>query len=281
MELIDDEGKLFGTINVIDALVILLVLAVGAAGLAVVLPGGDTGETNPTADTGNTNTIVTEGVTRYATIDLGTNSDYVANQITTGDRMVHNGHNLTVTDVYTVPTHATNATVVVRAELEGRLIETASNGTRFEFAGNRPRVGDSLTIDTDEYVVGGSVRRLDENGSSLNTEYVTFDLKIENVDPDIAAGITEGTARTSRGVTVLTISSTTVQPTKDVYRSENGKLRVQDHPTRKDIRLTAVLLTIETESGYLFTGSPLRIGDSISLDLGPIAVDGTITGFDE
>jgi hypothetical protein len=40
MEVIDEEGRLFGAVNVVDALVVLLVLAVVVAGAALVF--GDT-----------------------------------------------------------------------------------------------------------------------------------------------------------------------------------------------------------------------------------------------
>ncbi|MFC7231557.1 DUF4330 family protein [Saliphagus sp. GCM10025308] len=71
MELIDDEGKLFGRVNVVDALVVLILLAVVVAGIAVV--GVLSGDAEPE--------------TRYATIDLGPQSEHVAEQISEGDVM--------------------------------------------------------------------------------------------------------------------------------------------------------------------------------------------------
>ena len=41
MPIIDEEGRLFGTINVVDALAVLLVIAVALAGIALV--AGDIG----------------------------------------------------------------------------------------------------------------------------------------------------------------------------------------------------------------------------------------------
>ena len=61
--IIDDEGKLFGLINVVDALVVLVVLAIVVAGIALIaVPGSED--------------------TRYATVDMGTQPDHVAGQIT-------------------------------------------------------------------------------------------------------------------------------------------------------------------------------------------------------
>jgi hypothetical protein len=45
MELVDREGRLFGVLNVVDAVAVLLVLAVVAAGTAFVLKDGTSGAT--------------------------------------------------------------------------------------------------------------------------------------------------------------------------------------------------------------------------------------------
>jgi hypothetical protein len=47
MDLIDDRGRLFGRVNVVDALVVLFVLAIVAAGTALVLGGGDAAPASP------------------------------------------------------------------------------------------------------------------------------------------------------------------------------------------------------------------------------------------
>ena len=44
MELIDEEGNLFGIVNVIDALVVLVLVAVLVAGVALVTGGSDPAE---------------------------------------------------------------------------------------------------------------------------------------------------------------------------------------------------------------------------------------------
>jgi len=275
MELIDDEGNLFGRINVIDALAILLVIAVAVAGIAVLAPGS-----NDTTDEMDTAEPEPVSETRYATVDLGTHPNRIANQITTGDTVERNGHNLTVTDVYVAPTNPTTAAVVVRAELDGELVETESNTTRFVFAANQSRVGDSITIETDDYTVRGPIQRLDDDGRSLNTEYQTVGVEFTNINQDIARAITEGTTQTRRGEPVITVESVTTQPAEIVSQNEDGEFRVQQHPTNRDVSLTVELRTLETESGPRFYGGPLRLGNSIRLDLGTTTVTGTISGFE-
>jgi hypothetical protein len=56
MELLDEQGRLFGVVNIIDVLVVLVVLAVAAAGIALVF-----GSTESTADR-------PAGPERYATV---------------------------------------------------------------------------------------------------------------------------------------------------------------------------------------------------------------------
>jgi len=145
---------------------------------------------------------------------------------------------------------------------------------------NQSRVGDSLTIETDDYTVRGPIQRLDDDGRSLNTEYLTVDVELTNINQDIASGITEGTTQTRRGEPVITVDSVTTQPAEIVSQNEDGEFRVQQHPTNRDVSLTVELRTLETESGPRFYGGPLRIGNSIKLDLGTTTVSGTISGFE-
>ena len=58
MDLIDDKGRLFGTVNIIDALAVLLVLAVVAAGAAFVLGTDDQPTDQTTNQPQNTTTTV-------------------------------------------------------------------------------------------------------------------------------------------------------------------------------------------------------------------------------
>ena len=68
MPVIDDEGRLFGTVNIIDALVVLFVLAVAVAGVALLTGGGSSDQTP----------------TRTVVIDAGQQPDYVIDAIEEG-----------------------------------------------------------------------------------------------------------------------------------------------------------------------------------------------------
>ena len=263
-ELIDEEGNFLGVINVIDALAILLVLAVVVAGITLVAAP-------------DSNEPESETETRYATINLGTQPDYVANRVTAGDRMNRDGHNLTVTDVYVTTVKSTQAAVTVRVRLDGELGEEAPNAPRFVFAGNRYRVGDSLSIETDEYAAEGSIQALDEEGTELNTEYITTEIKLTNIDPDVAAAVSEATNQSSNDEPLVAVQSVTSQPAEVVLESEDGNIYLRDHPVNRDLRLRTELRTIATDSGNRYNSGPLRVGDSIRLDLGTTTVTGTVT----
>ncbi|MGM0718641.1 MAG: DUF4330 family protein, partial [Halobacteriota archaeon] len=76
MNVIDDEGRLFGVINVIDVLVVLFVVAVVVAGAALVF--SDDPEPEPNVET------------TYATLDLGTHLDAIVEELNEGDTYAPN-----------------------------------------------------------------------------------------------------------------------------------------------------------------------------------------------
>ncbi len=68
MPIIDDKGRLFGTVNIIDALVVLFVLAVVVAGVALLTGGGSSDER----------------ATRTVVVDIGQQPNYVIDVIQEG-----------------------------------------------------------------------------------------------------------------------------------------------------------------------------------------------------
>jgi hypothetical protein len=146
--LVDEQGRLFGAVNIIDALVVLFVAVIVIGGIWFVgfsesepdgEPNGE-GEATPGSET----------ELRYATLDVGTVSPQVESQIETGDTVqTTQNANLTITDIYRAP--ADDALrVFVRVELVGRTVE--QNGeTQFKYAEKPPRIERELTLGTDRY----------------------------------------------------------------------------------------------------------------------------------
>ncbi|MFC7213485.1 DUF4330 family protein [Saliphagus sp. GCM10025334] len=253
MELIDDEGNLFGRVNVVDALVVLVLLAVVVAGLAVV--GVLTGDA--------------ESETRYATIDLGTQSEHVAEQISEGDVMYLEGSsdNLTVTDVYrSAPgddeDRAGGASVVIRAELNGQLVEDDQRDDRvFQFDGERLHVGQTVTIDTLEYTTEGEVRSV--GGEETTLPVNETELVLETTVPTATADeIAEGDTYRIAGDTVATVESVRTHVAGDNRR-------------RVVVGLTA--RTIDTGSGPAIGDQPVVLGSTIPVRTDAYELTGNVT----
>ena len=117
MELIDEDGRLFGVVNVIDALVVLLVLAVAVAGIALLQSSQETPK-----QPGQSNESTIPTVTQYATIDLGNVPSFVAAHIENGDELTtKNGGTVDVTDVYVGPGKGTQTRTLLRVKASGPL----------------------------------------------------------------------------------------------------------------------------------------------------------------
>ena len=160
MSLIDDKGRLFGTINIIDALVVLLVLAVAAAGAAFVLGTDDQPTSQPNDLPRNTTTI--------ATLEIAGVQPYVANAIPEGP--------IATDRVAAVENKSTRPTEVIVRDQNGDLHErthprkqtvtlhVALNTTTTDddtlFGGNPLEIGRQLTLDLGDVTVKGTVTGL-------------------------------------------------------------------------------------------------------------------------
>jgi len=142
VDIIDDEGRLLGAVNIIDALVVLLVLAVTVAGVALVFGQSDESP-EPETDT------------VYATLDLGTQSSTIATVINEGDTYeVTDSNSLTISDLYVTPNGDGRPRVLARVALTGQLSDQYEG---ISYDGAPPRLGRTLEIVTGEYRVDGRI----------------------------------------------------------------------------------------------------------------------------
>ena len=248
MELIDNEGKLLGIVNVIDALAILLIITVLIAG--GILFGFISG---PTVEE-----------TRYVTIDLGDQPEYIATQIETGDVMAPEGTdgNLTVTDVYLTPTINETVSVLIRAEIEGELVDSEQRvGTVFEYDETVVRPGAALTVNALDYELTGTVVSVAPEGTQLDTSETTVTLRTE-IPAMTARQLRAGDVYTIAGGSVASIETVTIYPT-----------------TETDTRLAILevrLQTIEHDGTAKFGTESMRIGRSIPFETNSYDFTGTI-----
>jgi len=166
VEVIDEEGNLFGVVNVIDALVVLLVVAVLGAGVSLVL-GGPTPQ-DATGTDGPNRTVVD---VEYRSENL---QPYVVDAIAEGTvpsenvTRIHN-RSVTASQVITqnqsgtlsVQQHPTRQTVTLRLGLN----VTVRDG-EYLYNGQPLQIGMQLTLDLGETTVTGSVVAIEPAGSS-------------------------------------------------------------------------------------------------------------------
>ena len=158
VEFIDDQGNLFGRVNVVDALVVLLVLAVVVAGIALVLGGsGPSGG----AQAGSNETVV------YVDFRSDPVEPYVADAVPEGSIETANASRLenrsvTPADVVTqnesgalaVRQHPTHRTVTFRVGLY-----VTRDGDEYLYNGAPLEVGTTLTLDVGPTTVPGRSSR--------------------------------------------------------------------------------------------------------------------------
>lgn len=243
MAVIDDEGNLFGVVNVVDALVVLLVLAVIAAGSALVL--------------GTEDSEPVEKETRYATLDLGTQPSYVANLMESGDMIEYGGgENLTVTDVY-VTDQGNDKRVLARVELEAPVDETEE----FTFDEGPPRVGRELTIATNEYRASGRITSVSESDPSLNL-----------VNRSV---LVEGTLSIEEAERLSTNDSV-VRGDATIASVEAFQLYGTENPNERRAIVVVEVLAHRNDERLEFGSTPLRLGERLQLNTGEYSLRGSI-----
>lgn len=293
--MIDENGYLFGAVNVIDALVLAVLAAMIGAGLAVANINDGVVVTVPltvvisgllvftvSSDTDDPQTEV-EQETWYMTLDLGTQPAYVVDRIGEGDAIVVTEFDepISVVDVHT-PFSTGPSSITLRAEVIGGFREDEYGRPVFHFDGEPLLLGTELTLDLGSCVTNATVSELERDSPSLSVEETTVvaAVAIDNVSPTIAAGLEEGMVETVRDEPVATIDSVEREPATVYREGETGNTNGQEHPQNVDVKLQIVLRTTKTETGLHFRGERLTLGTTIGLDFGPVAVDGKVTRID-
>ncbi|NLV14105.1 DUF4330 family protein [Haloarcula argentinensis] len=242
--IIDDEGNLFGVINIIDALVVVFIIAVLVAGASLVLTGDGGSSSAPT--TGTTN----------VTLDLGTQPEYITSQISIGDSYSPSENaDLTITDIYFTPQDESTR-AVVRAELSA-----PSSGETIQYSGAPPRYGRQLEVLTETYSTKGTIR--DVGGGSELTTTETKVVVRANLSETDARRLSEGQPIRVQGREVATIESVTTYGT--------------NNPDKKTVFLGLTLQSVTYGEQQAFGETTIRPGASLSLPTEAGLVKGEIT----
>jgi len=184
MEIIDSKGRLFGRVNIIDALVVLLVLAVVAAGAALVMGSGEEPDPQPSS------------APDYATLTISPVSEDLTSTLLAAENLslVDNGGRLRITDTFVTP-HPTQdaALAVVRAERVG---------------GNSPLpTARPLTVAAGQSTFNATVRGFTD-ASTLSTSRKNVTLRT-TVSDEVSAAVQAGESYRIGTESVATLSSVT------------------------------------------------------------------------
>ncbi|WP_440992273.1 DUF4330 domain-containing protein [Haloarchaeobius baliensis] len=246
MEILDDEGNLFGVINVVDVFVVLLVIGVSGAGVAFVV--SDDSKPRPTTET------------RYATLDLGAQPAYVSSLIEEGDTVsLSETEELVVTDVYTTD-QGNDRRVLVRVSLTGEW-----SGDSITYGGGPPRVGRDLTITTSEYSTSGRIITTGSSSPELDLQNTRVLLET-TVSAEEAVRIDANTTVVRNNRTIATIETFQIYETDD-----SGQRRVI---------VVANLLAHEDRHTLRFGATPVRLGQTVQLTTGEFDIRGTLLRTD-
>jgi hypothetical protein len=241
--IIDEEGNLFGVVNIIDALVVLLVLAVVVAGVALVAGGGNNSDT-------------TGGIgTTYVTLDLGEQPNYITSAINEGDTYSPSGNsNLTITDIHLAPS-GDRTRAVVRAELEA-----PATGNGIEYLNAQPRLGRQLGISTAQYNASGTVVGIGET-ETLDGESRTVVIR-DTMAASGARDVTAGDEIRLGERRVATVEGVAIYPT--------GNANQYSVFTEVDLE------TYSQQGDAYFGDTPVRRGQSVSLPADEYTIGGSL-----
>jgi hypothetical protein len=244
MEVVDEKGRLFGVVNVVDLLVAATVVATLTAGAAFVLLDDPT----PPRD-------------RYATVVLEEGPTGVTPELD-GDDASLNGLDVTITDVYSAPTGAGSATTIVRIRASVSPANAdASTDRRLVTDDGTYAVGQEVDLSSDGVGHVGHVRSLDGNGTALPVENVTATV-VTRLPTPVAERVERGDIHRLDGERVARVTNVERERTTD---------------DRTRLIATVELRALEMDGRYLYGDRVLRPGANLSFATGSYEFTGTVT----
>ena len=155
-------------------------------------------------------------------------------------------------------------------------LDTLHFDERNYFSGTEVRDGNSLLITTDEYSFTARIQQVDalEQRGTETTKTVT--LRKTDVYAPMAESLDPGMAEESGDKTIGEITNVDIEPAIVLIRGDDGNLGVYDHPTKRNLRVTADLTVRETTNGIQFKGETIQQGSDVTLDLGTRTLRATV-----
>lgn len=129
-------------------------------------------------------------------------------------------------------------------------------------------------------VLGGAFVLGDDGESTEERATVataTVQVRLTQMEPYVADAIPTGPVESDG---VVAVENRSVSPAIVTVSTANGTLRQREHPRKRTVELTVELNVTTGESDPTFDGQPVEVGRTVTLDLGPVTVEGPITAVE-
>lgn len=238
MPLLDERGKLFGRVNVVDAMVVVFALAVLVAG-AVLVFGDETDPGDESEEPPEATMYVTLTSSRVSSLDF------------TEGNVTLDGANATVTDVH----RTIGSRTFLRVELEG--VETEEG---FRFDGSTVRNGATVTVYDNRSLAQMAVF---ERDVAPEFEEATVTVTVEEtLRTSVAEGVTPGGEHRVGDSTIATVTDTEASAVNE---------------THSDLLATVELETRLVDGVPYYGTNQMRVGRTIAVETDDYEFSGQVT----
>lgn len=204
MEILDEQGRLFGRVNVVDALVVLFAVAVIVAGAALVFGDSPASEPQPEPEP--------DEATLYVTL---VSSGDATTVLEPGEVQL-DGTAANISDVH----QTTGPRSYLRIALDG-----SETDDGFRFQDDRVRLGDTYTVTN---VVTRTESRVIERDVQPEFEEQTTPVTVETtVRTPIASATSEGDEQRVGDATVLRVTSTETTRVNETHTNLRASLELE------------------------------------------------------
>lgn len=191
-----------------------------------------------------------------------------AGAITPGQEIrVGNQSTATIESISRYGTMRTNRTRV----FVGLSVETVRVDGTPQHGTTRLQENASVALATDEYRLDGRIIAVGTTTDPGDKTTRTVTLHADGVDERIATRLQSGMVEHTSGERTARLTAVTVEPSELVIVADGG-VQAVDHPSKRDITVTAELTVRETANSRQFKGKPLRVGDDVRLGFETVSV---------
>lgn len=251
--LIDSKGRLFGKINVIDALVFLFIILVVVAGLRFAFFGPEPQMT-------------------MVKLELKNQPDYIYDNLHVGDILLLNDNNNSmIVDILVTSKKGELRDLLLLVKLD-----TVKKNENLFFDDQELRIGKRFKLITSLVESNSAIIDFDSTLDEIVSETLEIKMMSEQVKPWIADALTNGAKQIVQGETVAILIDNEAIPAKTIITSEDGDIFLREHPINKDILTTLNIVVQKTNGAYYFQGSELYVGNSLTFYFDGITLSGQI-----